>query len=88
MKSIEKKGFLQLTIVALLLMSGLAIFVYNMPMGDSASAYDVSVTTTTASKEVAAGQQVSYLLTITNEGNNGDRYTITSNVSKSPYPLG
>ncbi len=84
METSINKGIMKIALVIMLITGGLAVFVYNMPFASSASAYDVSLTADDASKEVAAGQQVSYLLTITNEGNNGDRYTITSNVSKSP----
>ncbi len=84
MKRSENSKYIRLAIVMILLGSAFAAFVYNLPLASSATAYDVSLTSDDASKEVAAGQQVSYLMTITNEGNNGDRYSITSNVSKDP----
>ncbi len=84
MKASNDNRFLKIALVMMLIMSGLAVLVYNAPFASSASAYDVSLTSDNASKEVASGQQVSYLMTITNDGNNGDTYGITSNISKSP----
>ncbi|MBN1540173.1 MAG: hypothetical protein JW939_08525, partial [Candidatus Thermoplasmatota archaeon] len=80
----EWKRFFQISVIIMLVASGLGIFVYYMPPGRSAPPYDVSLTVDKASQEVSAGSQVYYAFTITNEGNNGDRYTITSSVSASP----
>ncbi|MFW3145722.1 MAG: NEW3 domain-containing protein [Thermoplasmatota archaeon] len=82
--SSEWKRLFQIFAIIILVASGLAVFVYNMPVGNSVQAYDVSLTVDKASKEVSAGQQVTYAFTLTNEGNNGDRYTISSTVSTSP----
>ncbi|MCU0799008.1 MAG: hypothetical protein MUC62_04995 [Candidatus Thermoplasmatota archaeon] len=82
--SAEWKKYLMLTVTIMLIASGLAVFIYNLPFAESAGAYDVSLTVDNASKEVSVGQSVSYLLTIKNEGNNGDRYNIASSVSQKP----
>ncbi|MGA1819481.1 MAG: hypothetical protein ACMUHU_00580, partial [Thermoplasmatota archaeon] len=87
MKSVnasEWKRFFQIFIIVMLITSGLGVFLFYMPPGESVQAYDVSLTVTKASQEVSAGSQVNYGFTITNEGNNGDRYTISSTVSASP----
>jgi len=80
----EWKRLFQIFIVIILITSGLGVMIYFAPVGSSASAYDVSLVADKASKEVSAGSQVYYAFTITNEGNNGDRYTITSTVSSVP----
>ncbi len=82
--SADWKKYLMLSITIMLIASGLAVFIYNLPFAESAGAYDVSLTVDNASKEVSVGQSVSYLLTIKNEGNNGDRYNIASSVSQKP----
>ncbi|MFO8050104.1 MAG: CARDB domain-containing protein [Thermoplasmatota archaeon] len=83
-KSKDWKRIFQVFTIIMLVSSGLALFVYNMPLVSSAQAYDVSLAVDDASKEVSAGNQVNYAFTITNEGNNGDRYSITSSVDASP----
>ncbi len=80
----EWKRLFQIFVIIMLIASGLGVFVYYMPTGRSASPYDVSLTVDSASKEVNAGGQTNYAFTITNEGNNGDRYTVNSTVSASP----
>ncbi|MGA1821123.1 MAG: NEW3 domain-containing protein [Thermoplasmatota archaeon] len=78
------KSFIQIAVVFLLIAAGFAVFGYYAPIGSSASAYDVSLVADDADKEVEAGQSVKYYLTITNEGGNQDRYTVTKNVSAEP----
>ena len=80
----EWKRFFQIFVIIMLIASGLGVFVYYMPPGRSAQPYDVSLTVDKASKEVTAGSQQNYAFTITNEGNNGDRYSISSSISASP----
>ncbi|MEA3557650.1 MAG: NEW3 domain-containing protein, partial [Candidatus Thermoplasmatota archaeon] len=78
------KQLFQIFTIIMLLASGLAVLVYHMPGADSASAYDVSLTVDNASQYVSAGSQVIYAFTISNEGNNGDRYSIATTVSSLP----
>ncbi|MBN1390347.1 MAG: hypothetical protein JXA22_06875 [Candidatus Thermoplasmatota archaeon] len=80
----ELKRFFQISVIIMLIVSGLGILVFNLPAGESATAYDVSLTVNLASQQVSAGSQVTYAFTITNEGNNGDRYTIQNSVSSLP----
>ncbi|MCK5773432.1 MAG: hypothetical protein KAH57_06550 [Thermoplasmata archaeon] len=79
----RRKTF-QIAIIFLLIMTSMAALVYNLPYGSSASNYDVSLTADNASKEVAQGRSIVYLLTIKNEGNNADRFDINLTVSKDP----
>ncbi|MGA1848900.1 MAG: NEW3 domain-containing protein [Thermoplasmatota archaeon] len=80
----EWKRLFQIFLVIILITSGLGVMIYYAPLGSSATAYDVSLVVDKASKEVSGGSQVNYAFTITNEGNNGDRYNIASTVSSSP----
>ncbi len=79
----RKRSF-QIAIIFLLIMTSMAALVYNLPYASSASNYDVSLTADNASKEVAQGRSIVYLLTIKNEGNNADRFDINLTVSKDP----
>ena len=78
------KSFVQIAVVFLLLASALAVYVYYSPFVESAAAYDVSLVADDADKEVEAGKSIKYYLTITNEGGNQDRYTVTKNISAEP----
>ncbi|MDG6223903.1 MAG: CARDB domain-containing protein [Candidatus Thermoplasmatota archaeon] len=78
------KRYVQVTLVALMVLSTFAVLIYNMPFGSSAGAYDVSVSVDNASKEVSAGSSVTYQLTIKNEGTNADRYDLNMTISRDP----
>ena len=70
--------------MGLMLVAAFAAIVYNLPSAESASSYDLSLVVDSASKEVSAGSQITYTFTITNDGTNADKYTISSSKSSSP----
>ena len=78
------KSFIQIAVVFLMLASAFAVYVYYTPFVQSAQAYDVSLVADDADKEVEAGKSVKFYLTITNEGGNQDRYSVSKNISAEP----